>query len=228
MLSVPPTTLEQFRLLMEKEYIVESEFINEIRTGKFVENERMKIGTAWHKVLEHPDSTRYSKVIPATKKQESMEKFFNRSGEYYFDADIVDSACKMIGPGFKETKFVKTIATQFGDVRMAGKCDWVNGLLIQDTKTKIESQAKAEDYEDSLQWRTYLWLTGCREFRYNLFPTYAVEADGYVPMKDPEQWLSFSFFTYDGILQDIKQWLGEFLSWAYYHALLPALEYKAR
>jgi len=64
------------------------------------------------------------------------------------------------------------------------------------------------------RWRSYLWLTGCHEFRYNLFGTYKIADDGFVPIRDPDHWLSFSFFRYPNLEADVVKWVGDFLAWA--------------
>ena len=53
-------------------------------------------------------------------------------------------------------------------VRIGGKVDGATGLELVDHKL-TGKWSGPETYFDSYQWRLYLWLTGFRSFRYNVF-----------------------------------------------------------
>lgn len=228
MIRIRTSTLEQYRLLVEEDFVDLKEFIAYIRNGQEgVANEKMKIGSAWHKVLEDPEGTRFTMDVKVKSKVEVRE--YNRSGDYFFDGPAVRDAVAMIGPGVREKEWVKPITTSIGTIELKGTTDWQSGLVVQDAKTKINKSSSgvtAEDYEDSLQWRIYLWLTDCMEFRYNLFPTWEPRENGYVEIRDTMAWLSFSFFRYDDMESEILRWVEEFLSWCQLNNLLPFLDRK--
>lgn len=225
MIQIRVSTLESFRIVVEEEYRTAADLADYIRNGQTSEpSENMRVGKAWHHVLEKPDATEFAmETVSRGKSGTPVLAKHHRSGEFYFAGQVVRAAKTMIGPGRKEVEFKKTYRTSEGPLHMVGHVDWLRGLLVQDTKTKVGTTPHAEDYEDSLQWRAYLDLTGAHELRYNLFPTLDPRDDGFVPVKPESEWVSFSLWRYEGMEADLERWMAFFLQWAKSRDLLKFL-----
>jgi len=139
-LRVRTSTVEQFRRCIETEYASSQELADYLKAGQTSEpNTNMKVGTAFHAVLENPDGTEF--IVETENKRRGGATVLHkhhRSGDYYFDGPTVRQAVAMIGPGRKEVEFVRKCATPYGEIDLKGTVDWVRGLVVQDTKTKIE------------------------------------------------------------------------------------------
>lgn len=211
MLRIRTSTLESFRRVTEgigdeNELI---EYVRMFQQGR--PNWKMLAGTAWHSVLENHLSR-------ATGERQI------RSGDFWFLREHVEAARATIGPGSHEVTAVKRFRLTSGDeVEIKGAADHLWGLRVTDNKTKF-STPDAKDYERSLQWRFYLHLHECWEFRYVLWPMKDPDGgeSGLVePKGDP---LLFSFYRYPGMEAELTEWIEEFLHWANALKLTPHLE----
>lgn len=99
-------------------------------------------------------------------------------------------------------------------VRIGGKVDGSTGLELYDHKL-TGKWSGPESYMDSYQWRMYLWLTGFRSFRYNVFvrskkPT----KDGAIAVTGIH---SVQCYRYPGIEADCLTGLSRFSAFARDH-----------
>lgn len=153
--------------------------------GEEPPNERMKAGHAFAKLLE-----------------------FARDGEeldvhdiegFRFEFDIVASL--PLSP-HREVSAQREVETPYGPIVLVGHADVYGGTIIRDAK--LTEKIDVERYFDSLQWRTYLWLFGAKEFVYDLF---LARYDGrHVVISD---YLPFGCMTYPKIEQDVSQAVSE-------------------
>ena len=210
MLRVRASTLEKFRHLVVHYFVEQGEVINYVKAGQNGEQSlAMKVGSAWHKVLEDPTGTQVSDRQ-------------NGHDGILFHRDFVLRILQEIGPGEREKEYLKVFpSSSWGPVELKGTCDLVHGLEVSDFKTKVKSSPKVEDYERSLQWPVYLTLTGGFKFIYWLFPAEEPDEDGFVFIGEP---MVFSFWRYDGMEDRVQEALFEFLQWADLHGLLPYLD----
>jgi hypothetical protein len=226
MIRVRASTLEKFRSLLEDEPYdndetdYEQELIDYVKDRQEgVPNERMRIGTAWHKVLEDPEGTKKMWTSPngrATAIVNVWDGFIFRNG-------AVVAANEHLGPGLRELTIVKKISfPHLGEVELKGTIDRKLGLKVRDTKTKVNSTPNAGDYEDSLQWKIYLMLANAHEFTYDLFPAKGPDDNGFIEINEP---MCFSFFRYPGMDEEVVHWLKYFLDWAAARDFLGFLEH---
>lgn len=230
MLRVRASTLEKFRRLKTYEYVSQGEVINYLKAGQEgIGDYGMAIGSGWHKCLEDPVGTQFNV------KRHHVEIEFANAAEcsfketIAFDRAFLLKTLQDLGPGEKEKEYVRTYHhPTWGPVELKGTVDHVHGLEVADFKTKVKSQPKAEDYENSLQWRIYLTLTGGFKFRYWLFPAdEPVKEKGaevpFVYLQDP---MVVAFWKYEGMEREVEYALWDFLDWADLHGLVSYLEKK--
>lgn len=217
MIRVRVSTLEAFRRVVATEYGREDELVAAIKAGQEggPANVHMRAGTAWHALLAMP-------------KEELAERYDATQGVHVQDVfafDGVDGARRHVGPGVCEVT-TRQVYDAFGvPVEVKGTTDHMRGLDLQDHKAKF-SALDAKDYEPSLQWRFYLSLFGARSFRYNLF-AFKEPADWLVSnLCELREILSFTFWPYPGMDDELRSWLHRFVSWARDRDLMGYLEAK--
>lgn len=201
MLRVSTTTLEAYRRLLTNEYAVEAELVAQVQGKPFAPSWQMQAGSAWDRLLSYEEA-------------ESVEEVGNthcavHMGDFSFHAEQLYQATRHCGPGLWQVKNNLEVFTTWGPVNLVGVADQMHGLKIQENKAKF-STPDARDYEQSLQWRLYLWLFGASSVRYNLF-YFRDPKDGYCELTDI---LTFCFFPYADLEADCRSWLNDFLAWA--------------
>lgn len=91
---------------------------------------------------------------------------------FTFDFNSVDVQLESVPPYQTELKIERRVDDQVdcgpGDeITVVGKTDRLAGHVVDDHKTT--KRFDAERLLDSLQWRFYLWLTGCDVFRWHVY-----------------------------------------------------------
>lgn len=198
MIRISTTTLEAFRRVLTNEYPSEAELIAQIKVEPFKPTWQMEAGSAWDEALstEIRDSERETGRVEI--------------GKFSFDVAAVDAADRHIGPGVWQVKATKYSLWPDGTESLTvAQVDHIRGLIIQENKAKF-STPDARDYEQSLQWRFYLWVHGAAQVRYNLFD-FADPKGGYCELRNI---VSFNFWSYPGLEADCRRWVREFLDWA--------------
>lgn len=230
------TQLEKFRRFVSGnyEYETEQDLIDTI-TGTFQGNEYTWIGTAFHSIVETGN--------PATKKVAAGERHFLYYGkdttepvpcgrEFDIDGHPVTldvEQCKIAlsyrnqHPGaFHEIRQYK----DYEDAVVTGCADMIEGLEIRDIKTKY-STPDDKDYINSCQWRYYLDIFGADTFRFDLFvfEGYSKERHGTdvrgLPFRRHEP--AIACYRYEGMEQDNRSLLDEFLRWARFRNIIDKL-----
>ena len=199
MIYLRTSTIESYRRVMEEEYASEDELAAYVKAGQDGEaNWKMDAGTAWH---HHLAGTGHL-----------------AGDRFEFDPEVAAVARAYVGHGITELTGYKTFNVRGVQVQLEGTADHVWGRAIQDHKTKF-SPANPDDYEPSLQWRSYLLIHDCDVFRYHLWsfrdPKGVKGADpedgGFCEFKDVT---SFRFWRYPGMEDEVTQRIADFISWA--------------
>lgn len=221
------STIEKFRRLIVFDYQTQEDLIEYIRNGQNSSQTSvaMEVGTAWHKLMERP--------LTGYRAGDEHSPHYNAVGKFFFNPDDVRAARELVGRGRHEVTHVRPIETTHGHVfELKGTTDLILGPEVTDFKTKLGDDpgrwgrpADAQDYEHSLQWPFYLWLTGCRRFRYICFQCKGPDEQGLV-LVDVPQSVSFSFDRYETLQDDVVRWCSRFWDFAEDHDLLHFLEHK--
>ena len=226
------TQLEAFRRYMSGryDYVTEQGVIDGV-TQEFTGNEYTRIGTAFHSIVEtgRPECAkvaegirRYTCYGKEVEERVPCGRVFNIDG-YPVTLDI--NQCKVAldyrnehPQAVHETRLYK----DYGDAVVTGCADMIDGTEIRDIKTKYSTPSDA-DYTGSCQWRYYLELFGTGTFHFDLFvfEGYNKDRHGYDVRGLPlvRHTPPITCYKYNGMEQDNRRLLADFLEWAEYRNL---------
>lgn len=225
MIYLRASTLDSFRKCIETDYGDEDRLAESIKAGQANSdgNWQSKAGTAFHAVLASPESHAV-KIIDEFADGTVVPRDEYRSEKYSFYGEHVRAALEHVGPGLCEVRAAKLIPTRHGTVALSGQADRVQGLMVRDAKCTW-SPIDPEQYELSLQWRSYLLIHGCGGFVYDIFrfdePKDGGENGGLCELKEM---YSFRMWNYPNLTTDVIEWLNRFLDWAEARGLLADLK----
>jgi hypothetical protein len=198
MIRVRRSILELFRECTTTDYGDEAELVAAVRGEPVPPNWYMEAGTAWHAVLENPSKTF------------DFDTDRHTSGKFSFPGSAVETARKHLpASGLREIPGSRIFPTPLGPVEVTCTADLVSGLTCHDHKTKF-SPADPADYEEALQWRFYLAVHGCTEFRYHLWEFRDPDDEGFCALKGSSH---FSFWKYPHLERDCAAWCSQFRQW---------------
>jgi len=200
--QVSVSVLEKFRRFQAgvTEWDTEKALLDAI-AGKFVPNDKVKFGSAFHKIIET----------------------FNRpahEGEMYVEDFILSP--EQYGPALKyrnehplmihEVPTSKIWDTRHFSILVTGRADGVEGIEIRDVKTKFSTPFWSEFYA-SFQWRFYLSMLGLDTFWYDVF-----EVKNFPPViiggKAEGAWVmepeSFQCLRYEALEDEVSSLCNDF------------------
>lgn len=221
MIRVRRSTLEEFRRLVETEWGDEARLAAYIEAGQTdpSPNWQARAGTAWHAVLEDPESHYDFETDVYAVPDDS-----HPAGCYRFaSADVNAAALLVLGQGDWEVEARIIYQTSAGPVEVSCTADHRAGLVVSDNKTKWGSAADIADYEDALQWRLYLEAHKCDVFRYLFWEFREPDEAGFCELRN---FWSCRFWRYDRMSEDCRQWCDRFARWAKARGLLRHLTGK--
>lgn len=212
MYRVSVTNLEKFRRMLDSvtDYDTEQALVDSL-SGKFVRNDKMKLGAAFHKIIE--DGYPSGKPI-------AVEGII-------FNADQAAPAInyRNAHPGMvHEVPVSKIYHTSRTSFVVGGRADGIEGIRVRDAKTKFMHPGWGE-YYNSYQWRFYLDMLMASEFYYDVF-----EIRGYKELKRDGSFEAdivahepFQCLWYQNLEQDVQNLMNEFAAFIdsrnYYHLL---------
>lgn len=142
-------------------------------------NDRMKMGTAWHAILENPP-------------EEEIKEIEKDGYKFFIDCEAV-----IYMPQVVEVRANKTYHVAGHDVTLTGKVDGITGNMIYDHK--LTFRPDVENYFDSYQWRAYLDIFNAEYFTYYIYS--AKEKNNLVTITDISQ---FTVYRYPGMVADLE------------------------
>ena len=155
-MRVSVTTIEAYRLYLSTDWMT-FEKLKEQLEGDFVENDLMRRGKSFHKLMEIDESQR--------------NILFGFGDEYHTgsfrwnkrEINRIDSSADD-----KELKCEMVHNTSYGDVTVVGKVDAIKDDIIIDYKVTDKSFS-ADKYFDSCQWKFYCHILDIPRFSYRVF-----------------------------------------------------------
>lgn len=227
MYRVSVTKLESFRrYLVNEKY--EEQLIQTIK-GIYKGNGYTVVGSAFHKILENPFD-------------QSICFYLGKDAEYIKVGKMaIPITSATIGKKFHdahpnmmhEQKVQKVYEVNSGKVLVTGRLDGLEGDINHDFKLKFKPQASRSDYERSCQWQFYTDITGCKEFKYQVFTVEGfkdfnierleyevVELNGLV-INEPK---TFTFCAYSGMQSYLIKLLDSFLEYVAFRGLEPYMK----
>lgn len=153
-LKVSPSILDTFYNLKIGRYNeTEQRLIDRInKVAEYQQTEAMHKGTAFHHLTQ--DSWKQQRPVKGKYKVEWFE----------FDQKLTEEIGEQRSGAFHEQYVGRFIQTSSGPVWLYGYVDDIFPLVVKDLKTG--SNYYQNKYEDSFQWRTYLWCTKSIRFEY--------------------------------------------------------------
>jgi len=222
MLTVSVTNLEKYRQFMNGTK-KEKDLIDAL-SGKFSRTVEMKIGTAFHKMIEKPELTttkltkgrywRISEGVAIPAEEESKASMYRK---HHFSAIYEVSVQKIYTVAGKELK-------------VKGRIDSMEGIMARYTKVRFNTIDDIEEYTDSCQWKFYCDMLNLKCLHYDVFqveqyekPKKPEKKDGdiiYVDklklkLQDP-----ISCYAYPGMEAYLQQLMSGFIEWVSHRKLL--------
>lgn len=184
MVRISVTTLEKFRRYLREESSFDSEesLIESIK-GLFAGNDKTKFGHAYHSIIEGNFTIEGDLIV---------------AGDFKFNKAQAAPALKYRDEHplmIHEMNVSKVFHTGFGPIQVVGRIDGIEGMIVNDSKTKFRAPS-VEEYLDSSQWRYYLDMLELNEFYFNLFE---VKGFDQLPQYPPFQFSDIEIVAHEPI-----------------------------
>lgn len=183
------TQLESYRRFVMDEYTTHEEMIQSLM-GTRVESDAMRFGTTIHKLIEQAHAGQLPDNIGNM-----------------FDVDSLKHCVDILTPAATCELRSEKVAHQreYEIIKIRGTADAVIGTRIVDFKTTLSSisERKIQAYEDSMQWKVYLWLFGGTTFEFVIHQW--AENDGVYRIANEE---IVRCYAYSNMENDIYSWLN--------------------
>lgn len=224
MLLARVTQLEQFRKYMSGYSYVEEKDVIASLSGEFTGNNKTRIGTAGHRVVEDG--------LPAATLTFNDNWIIPVDNEYYscYNGKQIRQLIEhrqSLPAAFHELKHGKDYNTRHYPIHIGGTQDVVHGITVRDTKF-VFRKPDYSNYTDSCQWRFYLEFLGLDVFYYDLF-----EFVGYddktklnVTSLELKQHEPLICIRYKNMGQDNQKLVEGFVDWVEYRGLTHLLKEK--
>ncbi len=154
-------------------------------------NDSMKIGTAWHKILENPE-----------KEIDSIEQ----DGITF----RIDCDCQIFLPQIREIRADKTYIIGNNEVTLSGGCDGISGNKIIDHKLTFHENL--DTYFESYQWRAYLDIFNADIFEYYIYS--AKETKDEIVINNVS---SIKMYRYPAMIANLKLGIQDLLEFVNQH-----------
>ena len=218
------TQLEQFRKYMSGCSYIEEEDIIASLSGEFTGNNKTRIGTAGHAIIEKGFNNLFvdddnTWIAPID------NEYFAR-----FSADQVNLLLEhrlSLPAAFHELKHGKNYNTRHYTIHVGGTQDIIHGITVHDTKF-VFRKPDYSNYTDSCQWRFYLQFLGLDIFYFDLFEFIGYQDDMKlnVALLELKQHKPLNCVRYKNMEQDNQNLVENFVDWVEYRGLTHLLKQK--
>lgn len=219
--TVRVTQLEQFRKYISDRYpyVTEQSVIDNI-TGVFTGNEKTRVGTAFHCIVETGE--------PECEKVDGGRRFVIDGHDVILGTDACKAALQYreeMPCAYHEHR----VSKDYGAVTVTGCADIINGSEIHDIKTRFSPVPSDSDYSDSCQWRFYCEMFGADKFVFDIFVF-----EGYTEGADVRACNVVRYdppivcYPYEGMKEENARLLSDFMDWAATRNLINYLRYEQK
>lgn len=188
---ISTTTLESYRLFRTSDWFTHEMFVERL-TSPFIENEAMRVGSAFHKLLEER---------PAENVCNGYEFIETPNAK-------LTEALNLIPAGVPELKIAKLYMSDFGMVQIVAQADLLHGNCVHEYKTSSKS-IDIGKYEKSLQWQIYMDIFEADQFKYWLFKL--VKDRGNEKKYIVQNYLCPTFYRFKGMHKNITNNINGYL-----------------
>jgi hypothetical protein len=163
------TTLEKFRrFTADTSSFDTEEALLETIAGTFTGNDKTRVGSAFHKIIEVPGST-YG-IVKEDKKGNSNNYRVSEGIAFPLHVAAQATQYRCAHPlSIYEVPVRKVYELKKYSILISGRMDSLEGVQIRDAKTKFRAPTDLSDYTDSLQWMLYLDMLGLKVFHFDIF-----------------------------------------------------------
>ena len=121
--------------------------------------------------------------------------------------------------GAVHERFTQSMIMEDGQrVALTGEVDLIIGDSVVDFKVS-ERAGEHERYLDSMQWKAYLWLTGCTRFAYVGVHRGKIRRNNAIQVSRTRQ---TSFRGYEGLVEDLRELVSRIYAFLKTEGLLEA------
>lgn len=231
MFRVNVTTLESYRRFINEVSPVDTEanLVDKLE-GKFKGNDKTRIGSAFHSIVEDP-----TEVSLSILRNRAETTFTIGPDKIKLNRSQVDLALRYREAHkqmIHEVPIYKIYNTpRCGEIMVTGKTDGIEGRTVRDLKTKFKAVDYSE-YLDSAQWKIYLDILGLDVFYYDFIeikgfdehnPTDVTKCQ-FIPQP------SLKCDRYINLSKDVENLVVDFFEYIhdreYYHLLKQAQHYE--
>lgn len=194
-MRISATTLESYRLFMDpdQEWFAEEDLVASIR-GEFRGNHKVRLGSAFGRVLEDP--AKYA--VPGGYRVGVGPESFDLGD------DVMGPALALIDRA--NTVFEAKATKAYGAHTVVVRGDQLVGAELVETKTTL-SGFVFEKYSESYQWRFMLDIFDVPRVTYRVFCLDESEANGVISLKSVE---NFCLFRYPNMGADCGAMVHDF------------------
>lgn len=161
------TQIEQFRKWITGCFYVNEQSVIDSLSGEFQGNNKTRIGTAGHKVVEegmdctYLNASQQDWIVPI---EDEYCTIFNRKQIN----ELVNHRNTKLQDAFHEQKYGKEYQTKHYPIHVGGTIDIIHGITLRDSKFVFRSP-DFSNYTESCQWKFYLEFLGLDIFYFDLF-----------------------------------------------------------
>lgn len=218
------TQLEQFRKWMTGCFYVNEQSVIDSLSGDFQGNNKTRIGTAGHKVVElGRDAVLRDCAIQCPKMLDTGvitidDEYFSRYNWGQISA-LLNHRFSIDG-AFHEQKYGKEFQTKHYPIYVGGTIDIIHGITLRDNKF-VFSTPDYSNYTESQQWKLYLEFMELDIFYFDLFEFkgYKDEMKLNVSTLDLVQHEPLECIRYKNMELDNQKLVEQFIDWIEFRQL---------
>jgi hypothetical protein len=194
------TQVEKWRRFCNDEWTTHDDLVASI-LGTTETNEAMEFGTTIHKLIEQTHSN------------QQPDNIADR-----YDLQSLQHCCDLIGKdALMELPAARGVYEDDAIfVALRGTADAVIGTTIVDFKTTLGSitERKIQSYQDSMQWRCYLWLFSCYTFQFVIHQW--IESNGVYAIANQEV---VQCDAYEGMADEVQRNVMQLHNYCMHHGI---------
>lgn len=161
------TQLEQFRKWITGCFYVNEQSVIDSLSGEFQGNNKTRIGTAGHKVVEEGAKSVWANGFYDDALIQVDDEYTSMYSWTQIDT-LINHRNTKLQDAFHEQKYGKEYQTEHYPIHVGGTIDIIHGITLRDSKFVFRSPDFI-NYTESCQWKFYLEFLGLDIFYFDLF-----------------------------------------------------------
>jgi hypothetical protein len=212
--TLSPSKLESFRAFYHDEmFASEEQLIKQIK-GEDVFKTSFEYGKAYHSLIENGGEIYLKNGVYAVMSDDMKDPIYITLKEAEPALKFRSEHPLMIS----EIEAMKAIEFQDYIVLLNMRVDGLEGMKVHEHKTTGSPHKRAK-YENSLQWRIYLFTADVHEVQYNVFQCTDLKQGGKIVEYTP-----YNFYRYPTMESDIRSYCRLLISFCEHKHLLNYVE----